>query len=237
MFKEVISQRMFAAILGLVVPGVISCGGGTTGTSSTDTVKFLGIAEQADGRRAAFLKMTVRSGRTNESLEESGTDAKGDFVMTLPANESSLVVDVSGIGSTTVQRQRQGRGVLAAKLAVTRQGTLEAAQQYEVQIDEDSLCSRLASEGSELLVVGQESDTPCGVTLSVKSQQLTPRLFRGSVVAVCDGASVVLNSEVASDAGKISLDLQEAFDRDCRDIRLVVTSTEAAQLRATFPVR
>lgn len=237
MFKEVSTQRLFVSVVVWSLLSLAACGGGTTGTSSTDTVKFSGFAEQSNGGRAPFLSMTVRSGLTNEDLEKSGTDSKGDFSMSLPASEQSLIVDVSGVGITTMQRQQQGSGLLSAKLSATKQGTLVARQQFEVQIDQATLCTQLASEGTELLVLGSAPDAPCPVTLIVGSETLSARLFRGSVVASCDNRSVVVSTTVASESGVLALDLQEAFLRDCSDIQLVVTNAQAAQLRATIPVR
>ena len=118
----------------LVIVSLVSCGGGTTGTSSSDSVRFAGYAEGADGLRAANLSMSVASTATNENLADSGTNDAGDFSMELPAEVESFVVDVKGIGATTVSRQQRGVGTMTSTPAVSSTGALVAEDFFEVQV-------------------------------------------------------------------------------------------------------
>lgn len=226
--------KLFA--LTLITFTIASCGGGTTGTSSTDSVKFAGYAEQTNGDRAPFLSMTVSSGTSGEDLRNSGTNADGDFDMVLPASESSLVIDVVGVGTTTMRRLQQGPGTLSTKLAATGEG-IQSELQFEAQVSEQNLCSSLSASGDELLVVGDDNQVPCPVTIAIASQELTLRDFEGSVVARCAGANDTLASGRANADGKITLDLSAALTGGCSEIRIVVSHPRAPGLESVFYVK
>jgi hypothetical protein len=230
--------RNRARLVALTIIACIStsCGGGTTGTSPTDSVKFAGFAEQANGSRAPFLSMTVSSATSGEPIKESGTDAQGDFAMILPAQESSLVVDVVGVGSTQVQRQQQGSGTLSAKLSATEQG-LESRIQFEAQLTEQGLCSDLSISGDELIISGDSANAPCPVTISVASQDLSLTGFEGDVVGTCVGTLSTLTSERAASDGTITLDMSAAIKSGCNELRIVISHPLADGLESTFTVR
>lgn len=227
-----------ARLLALTIIACLSasCGGGTTGTSPTDSVKFAGFAEQANGSRASFLSMTVSSGTSGAPLKDSGTNAQGDFAMVLPAQESSLVVDVVGIGSTTVQRQQQGPGTLSAKLSATEQG-VESRLQFEAQLTEQGLCSNLSVSGDELIIVGETDQVPCPVTVSVASRDLPLNTFEGEVVGTCSGTVSTLNAAQSNANGEITLDMSAAINGGCGDIQIVISHPLASGLESTFNVR
>ena len=222
--------------LTFVVFAITSCGGGTTGTSSTDSVKFAGYAEQQDGGRAPFLSMTVSSGTSGEDLRNSGTNANGDFAMLLPARESSLVIDVVGVGSTTMRRLQQGPGTLSTKLAATGEG-LESELQFEAQVSEQNLCSNLLVSGDELIVVGDSDIVPCPATITIASKELSLRNFEGAVVARCAGALNTLTTARASADGKVTLDLSAAISKGCTEIRVMLTHPQAPGLESVFYVK
>jgi hypothetical protein len=226
--------KLFA--LTIITVAIASCGGGTTGTSSTDSVKFAGYAEQPNGGRAPFLSMTVSSGISGEDLESSGTNADGDFAMALPSSESSLVVDVVGVGSTTMRRQQEGPGTLSAKLSDTGDG-LVSGLQFEAQVTEENLCPILSVSGDELVVIGDDAQIPCLATIAIASQELTLRNFEGSVVARCSGAITTLTTARSSADGKLTLDLSEAINRECDEIRIVLTNPQAPGLESIFYVK
>lgn len=222
--------------LATIALGLISCGGGTTGTSSTDAVKFAGYAEQANGGRAPFLSMTVSSGTSGENLKDSGTNAQGDFAMVLPSTESSLVVDVAGVGSTTLQRQQKGPGTLSAKLSATGEG-LQSGLQFEAQLSEQNLCSNLSVSGDELIVIGDDSQAPCPATISIASPELPLRDFQGSVVARCAGALDTGIPATSSSDGKLTVDLSAVLNGGCDDIRIVISHPQAPGLESIFTVK
>jgi hypothetical protein len=228
------AAKLFA--LTLVTFAITSCGGGTTGTSSTDSVKFAGYAEQSNGDRAPFLSMTVSSGTSGEDLRNSGTDSDGDFDMVLPASESSLVIDVVGVGSTTMRRLQQGPGTLSTKLAATGEG-LESELQFEAQVSEQNLCSNLSASGDELIVVGDDDQVPCPATITIASKELTLYDFNGAVVAKCAGAVTTLTTAQASADGTITLDLSAAISGGCSEIRLVLSHPQAPGLESVFYVK
>jgi hypothetical protein len=181
--------------------------------------------------------MLVKSGTTNQNLQDSGTNAEGDFSMELPASESSLVIDVDGVGSTTIQRQQQGAGSISTKLAVTSQGALLASDLFETQIVSASLCGGLTAEGTQLVVTGEIAAGPCLVPLQIASVDLQLTTFVASVFAKCEGSSAVVASGRADAQGNVVVDLAQAFSRSCEDLNIVVSSSEAPGLSGEFSVK
>jgi hypothetical protein len=237
MYTELVKGRALVLALSIMTSVVASCGGGTTGTSSTDSVKFAGYAEQQDGNRAPFLSMTVSSGASGADLKNSGTDAAGDFAMVLPADERFLVVDVVGVGSTTVRRQQQGPGTLSTKLSVTATGGLASGLQFEAQVLAANLCPNLSANGDELVVIGEDKVVPCPATFSIASRDLSLAGFTGAVVATCGAVAMTVNSAQAYTAGELTLDISPALSAGCRDIRVVISHPQAPGLESLFLVR
>jgi hypothetical protein len=217
---------------------IIGCGGGTTGTSPTNELKFSGLVQQSNGTPAPSLLMTVRSGLTNDNLLYSGTNEQGEFAMDLPADEESLVIDVQGVGSTTVTRAQRGAGIITAKLQVMPEGGLSTSQLSEAQIDEAVLCSSLAVSGNMLNIVGDVGQEPCLVVISIASQKLGVAEFEGVLSAVCDNTRVDLEAARASQQGQgqIALDLNRAFSRGCEEVKLSVLHSKVPELVASFIV-
>jgi hypothetical protein len=220
----------------LLLVSVASCGGGTTGTSATDSVKFAGYAQTANGERASGLSMSVQSATTNQTLVNSGTDDSGDFSMTLPSDEDAFVVDVKGVGTTTISRKQRGAGTMASTLAVTNSGALVATDFFEAQIDASSLCASLTANGDELIVSGDVGTGPCPVTFTIASQQLSLNSFRADVEGVCDGTRQLVTSARSSSAGTVTVDLNEAFARGCGDVQVSISSVKAVGLTSIFSV-
>ena len=237
--RDVVSQALFrmrAGIVALSLGILAACGGGTTGTSSSDSLRFSGYAEGADGVRAGRLSMSVASAATSESLVDSGTNDAGDFSMELPAEEEAFVVDVEGVGATQIARQQRGAGTMASKLSVTSTGALMAENVFEVQALGSVLCASLTLNGSALVVVGDVGSAPCKVAFSVASKSLPLTSFRGEVVALCAGSMMTISSAAASSQGVITLDLNEAFTRSCSNITVFIASSRAPGLQSEFPV-
>jgi hypothetical protein len=149
-----------------------ACGGGTTGTSSTDSLKFSGYAETANGQRASDLSMSVQSAATDQTLVDSGTDRRGDFSMALPSDESGFLVIVDGVGEATIVRNQSGAGTMTSKLAATSNGALMVKDLFETQIDPISLCSGLTADGDLVMFPRGAVRLPSGYPQS--SSHLTP---------------------------------------------------------------
>ena len=225
-----------AGVMTLALGIFIGCGGGTTGTSSSDSVQFSGFAEGADGVRAARLSMTVTSAATSENLVDSGTDDAGDFSMELPADEEAFVVDVEGVGSTRIARQQRGVGTMTSKLVVTSAGALVAEDVFEAQPLATALCASLTVSGSTIVVSGDVGEAPCKAAFGVASQSVPLTSFRGDLIGSCAGSIETISSAGASAQGVITLDLNDAFARGCSNIKVSITSPRAPGLRSEFPV-
>lgn len=226
-----------AGVITLAIGIFIGCGGGTTGTSSSDSLQFSGYAEGADGLRAARLSMSITSAATSENLVDSGTNDSGDFSMEIPADEAAFVVDVEGVGTTQIARQQRGAGTMASKLAVTSAGALVAEDVFEVQALASVLCASLSFNGGSIVVSGDVGNAPCKVAFGVASTSLPLSSFRGDLIASCAGSNTTVRSAAASAQGVITLDLNYAFTRGCSDIKVSITSSRAPGLRSEFPVQ
>jgi hypothetical protein len=224
-------------VCSLVCIGSIGCGGGTTGTSPTDSLKFSGFAQQADGERAGSLSMTVRSGETEEPLVDSGTDANGEFVMKLPASEQSLIVNVTGVGDARVDRSQKGAGAIAATLDVTEQGVLEIGQVFEAQaVATNSQCG-VTVAGTAVQVGDGGVQESCVVRIAVASKALPLETFQGALIARCRGALEVLSVSRIGAASEIEVDLQPALAQECEDMAIEVSSTRNSELVSSFSVQ
>ncbi len=223
-------------LLSIAVCVLSACGGGTTGTSSSDSLRFSGYAQGADGIRAAQLSMSVISATTNENLVDSGTNDAGEFEMELPPTESAFEINVTGVGTTTISRQQRGVGSMASKLSATSSGTLIAEDVFEVQAISPALCSTVTVSGNSLVVSSDTSTSPCPVQFAVASSSLPLASFRANLEANCGGAQQIINSVGASPQGVLTVDLSQAFARSCSDIVVGISSTRATGLGVEFPV-
>lgn len=214
-----------------------ACGGGTTGTSSSDSLRFSGYAEGADGARAARLSMSVSSASTNDNLVDSGTDDNGDFSMRLPSDEGEFVVNIDGIGATSIARQQSGAGTMASKLSVSDSGALRAQNLFETQVLTSILCENLTANGDTLTVSGTVGSAPCEASFVVASTDMPVTSFRGEIEAICDGSRDVVSSASASSRGIITLNLNAAFSRGCSEVTIRISSSEAPDLVSVFSVK
>lgn len=216
--------------------GTVGCGGGTTGTSPTESLKFSGVAVQSNQRIAPALSMSVRSSRTDEVLVTSGTNKQGLFSMTLPADEESFVITVDRVGSAVVSRNTRGEAVATARLAVTRDDTLAAERLSEAQVDKTTLCSSLVVSSDRLIQQSEVSDTPCQVTIKVTAPEVAIESLRGSVTGVCDGQQIELAQSSLSPMGEVTFDLQQAFARGCSALRISIQDPQNPDLSQIFRV-
>jgi hypothetical protein len=214
-----------------------ACGGGTTGTSSSDSLLFSGYAEGADGVRVARLSMSVSSASTNENLVDSGTNDIGDFSMQLPSDEGEFVVNVEGVGATSIARQQRGSGTMASKLEVLDSGALRTQNLFEAQVITAILCENLSANGDTLTVSGNVGSAPCEASFAIASTDMPVTSFRGEIEGVCGGSRGTVASASASARGIITLNLNAAFSRECSDVTIRVSSSEAPDLVSVFSVK
>lgn len=232
-----LSRSVLCVVLTCIALGAIGCGGGTTGTSPSESLRFTGFAERADGTRAAALSMTVASAGDQEVLVASGTDSEGEFSMNLPESESDMIVDVAGVGASSITRSQSGDGAMAAKLAVTAQGELNVQQFYEAQIDQARSRCVESIEGTRVTLEAQQGDTdPCLIVVAVASGQLALSAFEGRVVGSCEDRFGPV-SVAQYTAGKgIELDLTQDLIKSCSDLSIEVSSKQAPGLVSVFQV-
>lgn len=199
------------------------CGGGTTGTSSTGELKLAGYIQDASGARITFEPMLVRSGATDTPLLGASTDAQGDFIMSLPGNESSVKIEIAGNSSSPLARNYLGSSLLSTIVTRDLQGEIQLSGSFELRIDPDTLCSSYALEDNALLQKG-EIVTPCFVRTLVSSSDYPTSSFKAVLDARCGSEIVTVSTSVADSEGAIDVDLAAAASEGCAPNRLVISS-------------
>lgn len=223
------------AALGLSVI-VGGCGGGTTGTSSGDTFKLLGVTESSEQSPLTDTAMSVLSATNNEVLVESQTDQNGDFAMDLPSDEESVVVDVSGTRSAPLKRQLNGTGIVSTKLRQDNQGSIAFAETFEAQVDTARLCSVLEVQGTQLF---QRADfvhsagTRCLVPLRVRSQGISASTVQSSIRANCE---VTIQSSGAQQGDTLDVDVAGFLNTGCSRVDIVLTAMGSSLSSAVFSI-
>ena len=215
------SASLVAFLISLTI-GIVGCGGGTTGTSSTDELRVKGYAEAASGERLGDVPMVVRSGVGDQELLASQTDQKGDFDMSLPGEEDSIVIEVGGKDSPEVRRNFSGSSVMSTVLAVDTAGAPSASETFEVQIDAASLCDSLISKGNTLYIIQEPVGQSCSISLATYSDQESLTPLRGEFIARCDGQPQTFATSLANQAGEIRLDVPWSRVTGCESIEIVV---------------
>lgn len=212
------------------------CGGGTTGTSSGETFKFVGVTENAQRAPLADIEMSVLSGVTDQVLVESLTDQNGDFAMDLPSDERTVLVDVQGSKSTPLKRQLIGESVVSTKLRQDEVGALTFIETFEAQVDVASLCSALEVEGDRIYR-RSEQDGPTGesclIRFLVRSKDLPLATVRATVRTECPVS--VEPARVAADE-TISLNVASLLNAGCDRSEIIVSASGSSLPSAVFSV-
>ena len=219
------SRKIRASLVSLMISltiGIVGCGGGTTGTSSTEELRVKGYAEAASGERLGDVPMVVRSGSGDQELLVSQTDQKGDFDMSLPGEEDSIVIEVGGQDSPEVRRNFSGSSVLSTVLAVDTAGAPSTSGIFEVQIDAASLCDSLTAKGNTLYIIQEPVGQSCPISLSTHSDQQSLNPLRGEIIARCDGEPQTFASALTNQAGELRLDVPWSQVTGCDSIEVVV---------------
>ncbi len=154
---------------------LVSCGGGTTGTSPT-VVKFLGNAQDQNGAGISNTSMTVSSAPSGEILVASSTDGAGRFEMTLPSSETSLDLSVEG----------------AMPLSIRRAISESSAAFASVEVESSDKRSSLASQ-VEARIVGSSCQQVLFTPLSVDAAAVV------DVPPVCEVQVEISTNEVNPD--------------------------------------
>jgi hypothetical protein len=235
--KRIHNWQTRAAVIVVLILASVGCGGGTTGTSSGDTFKFIGITEDAVRAPIADTEMSVRSGGNNQILVESQTDRTGDFAMDLPSDEESLVVDIQGTESAPLERQLLGESIVSTKLRQDDAGALSFTETFEVQVDTAGLCAALQVEEETIYQRSDPNDgagQPCIIPFNVRAKDLLPSTIQASVQTDC--AVSIQPAGVAPD-GTISVDVASLLNSGCNNSEIIVSVIGSSLRDAVFYLR
>lgn len=216
------------------VLGGSGCGGGTTGTSPSETFKLVGITEGPQQSPLPDTSMSVLSGADDQLLIESQTDRNGDFAMELPSDEQSLIVDVQGVKSAPLERRLLGEGIVSTKLRQDGGGALSFAETFEVQIDKDALCPALIAQGDQISQHTEWNsaiDQSCPVRFLVRSRDLPISTVQVSLQSECD---VSIQSRSAEPDGTLAIDVAELLNSGCERAEIIVSARGSSLLSAVF---
>lgn len=235
MFKVLKGGNAAYALLFGLLAQVAGCGGGTTGTSSTNELKLAGYAQSASGERLSALPMTVRSANDQSELIVSKTDNTGSFTMELPGSESSVLVEIEGKRSSPIARRFKGSSIVSTVLTLSSTGDILSEGSFEAQVDGDSLCQALEIEGNQLYVKGQPSG-PCEVRAQIASSAYPLSTFSATFEGTCNGESLVLSTTPVDGSGRVSIDVSDGINRGCKSLRIAFASRSDPERQVVIPI-
>ena len=223
----------FILLFCLVITG---CGGGTTGTSSTEEFKFVGTAKSASGQPLSSTAMTVRSGADDAELVRSATDPLGLFEMELPASESSVVVAVGDTRSAPLARSFNGASVLSTEMVSNSVGELAFQGTFEVQVDSTTLCPALTAYGNQLYQQAPLPAGECVVAFTISSTELSAKNFTAAITGDCQASDVAKPLTDSQSDSQLLVDLAPYLQADCSSFEVLVSHRDARARSASFPV-
>lgn len=226
--------RLLGWLVAAAVPlALAACGGGTTGTSPTDSFKLVGVTENSERNPIPATSMSVISGTDDSVMIDSQTDSNGNFSMELPGDESSLIVDVQGTRSTPLVRNLLGSSIVSTKLSQDSAGALTFGETFEVQIDSSRLCQALEVEGNQISWTGPGIPESCPVTFNVRTTGGDSSSIQATLRANCE---VSIASTNADSTGTVSIDIAPALAARCGTIEITVSQVGSSLQGAVFPV-
>jgi hypothetical protein len=229
-------KRFFILLAALSI-GSFGCGGGTTGTSSVDTFKLLGVTESAQGAPLSETSMSVLSAQDESLLVESQTDISGAFSMDLPQEEEAVIVDVNGVKSSPLKRMLSGESVVSTKLAQKRSGQLLFAESFEVQIRGAERCQAVEILNNQILInpssVEGSDRNSCIVEFAVRATGLQMESLMGELRTDCQVETVAV---AADPQGVLSIDLTEFISSGCSNGEISIAPRNSSLSSAIFKI-
>ncbi len=230
-------RQLCLALLALTLTALDGCGGGTTGTSSGDTFKLVGVAEDAQRATLPRTEMSVASGATNQILVNSETDERGTFSMQLPGEEESLVAEVGGVRSTPLSRKLLGPSIVSTTLRQDSVGALTFEETFEAQVDGGALCPSLRLDGTTLYMLSDQlgdSSQSCPVQLLIRSQGIPDARLEATLRSRCAETN---QSTLANPNDTVSLDLTPLIRSGCQEAEIRISTTSGlSMVSAVFPI-
>jgi hypothetical protein len=180
--------------------------------------------------------MLVRSASDDQELLSSETDARGDFGMLLPGDQSSVLVQIDGKQSQPITRAFTGSSVVSTILERAESGNLTTPGGFEVQIDPESLCSSVGTENNELFIQGDLTPS-CLVKLMLSSSDYPLSTFSGVLRSRCGDGRVATATSSPDSQSVISVDLWSAAEQGCSPFEIQVFSSQDPSRVVVIPIR
>lgn len=245
--KNRISQGTFI----LVTLLLSSCGGGTTGTSSTGELRLQGRAEKIQGSPLAGAEMVVFSADSGRELLGSRTDAQGNFTMALPASETGLVLEIEGETTPQLNRHFSDSSVLTTvivKQSVSNerptQGNsdnpsrrfFDVRYTFELHINDLTLCTSLSTRNNKIFIDSPIESATCPIEIEAFSNELQGETFYSQLIGICDGDTMPLSLVRGNAEGRMTVDIGEASRKGCTSLYISTYSVQASDTRISFPI-
>jgi hypothetical protein len=180
--------------------------------------------------------MLVRSASDDRALKTAATDSRGDFGMSLPGEESSVLIEIDGKRSDAITRAFTGSSVVSTVVRRTDSGDLSTGGSFEVHIDPDTICGSVGSENNELFMQGDISSS-CSVRIKLASSEYAFSTFSAVLLAKCGSDSIAVASSRSDSQGVISVDLYDASTRGCIPSEIQISSARDAARAVVVPIR
>jgi hypothetical protein len=222
-----------SALLVLVFTG---CGGGTTGTSGTSELRFLGSAARGDGSPIAEEPMDVIDEATQLQLLASGTDKRGDFEMTLPRPSLGVVVEIQGARTPPITSGLAGSVTISAALLQKEEGEISVSAAFSASPRLLTTCSSFAVNGNTVKLSGQNSIESCTLLVGVESSSLLSQM-KIALTAKCGGKLRTFAEDTVQGArGLGSVDLSLVDYSSCIEPRVEVIDGSGRLTPITFEI-
>jgi hypothetical protein len=226
-------KNLIRSVLVISILLSASCGGGTSGTSTSGDFRLTGRVVDGSGRPQADTSMSAVAAQTGEAILFASTEGDGSFRMELPTSNAQVQIDVGGARTTAIAKTLEGPVTISTQVVVN--GASASAQgTFEAQVDAASICSNFVTDQNMIVQIESDPLPQCMATVRLVSNQIAQSDFRAQVVGVCDGRSRIF-AEASSAGGALSIDLSGTQDLDCEDVYLEVFAMNQPS-RARFSI-
>ena len=208
------------------------CGGGTTGTSSTTTLRMTGRVEDPDGARVSSSSIVVIA-EGKGPVASTATDPQGEFEISISGDIEKFRIEVDQAPSSFVQRDTRGNAVMSTRV-VRSSDTSADVEFFEAQIEREKLCRGVQFEGSTIRIVDAQSVASCEVSAQIKAGPIFLSDFQSGIVGTCQGIPIILSmGSVIDGVARAGL---AGVTAECQDIRFVIFVRYDPLQLVSFPI-
>ncbi len=261
-----LGQKLTRILSAVIFCFVVSCGGGTTGTSSTGELKMQGRAEKISGQPLSQAELVVFSTTSDKPLIASNTDLQGRFNLLLPGSEVGVTLELEGerldpfirkykdssVLTTVIVKQskpnansdKNSKPRLPSRRVFGENGSPKLPSRrffnvqytFELHINTDTLCTALSTRDNQIFIDKPIELSECKIEIEAFSDELENESFYAQLIGICDENTMPISLSRATSAGVMTIDISEAYNRQCKSLRISAYSVRASDTRVVFPI-